>query len=81
MAGQLLHVLFFYKAYVEKPAHDYRTGKWQHRRRRLQCSQGAQEPCAGDHQAMQDMYAMRVNGGQFELVGRVKAEAGDRPGE
>ena len=34
---------------------------------------------AGDHQAMQDMYAMRVNGGQFQLVGRVKAEAAIGP--
>ena len=29
---------------------------------------------AGDHQAMQEMYAMRVNNGKFEIVGRVKAE-------
>jgi branched-chain amino acid transport system substrate-binding protein len=47
--------------------------------------QGARLPCAawsgaprrgmktmraGDHQAMQDMYAMRVNNGKFEIVGR-----------
>jgi branched-chain amino acid transport system substrate-binding protein len=30
---------------------------------------------AGDHQAMQDMYAVKVNGGKFEIVGRVSAAA------
>jgi branched-chain amino acid transport system substrate-binding protein len=28
---------------------------------------------AGDHQAMQDMYAVKVNGGKFEIVGKVAA--------
>jgi branched-chain amino acid transport system substrate-binding protein len=28
---------------------------------------------------MQDMYAMRVNGGKFELVGQVKADAAIGP--
>ena len=35
--------------------------------------QGVKTIRAGDHQAMQDMYAVRVNNGQFEIVGRVSA--------
>jgi branched-chain amino acid transport system substrate-binding protein len=34
---------------------------------------------AGDHQAMQDMYAVRVNGGKFEIVGKVAANAAIGP--
>lgn len=69
-------VLFFYKAAVEK-AGSLDTDKVRAAMRGLQWStpQGAKTMRAGDHQAMQDMYVMRVHGGQFELVGRVKAEA------
>ena len=28
---------------------------------------------AGDHQAMQEMYAAKVNNGKFEIVGKVSA--------
>ena len=73
-------VLFFYKAAVEK-AGSTDTDKVRAAMRGLQWAtpQGAKTMRAGDHQAMQDMYAMRVNGGQFELVGRVKAEAAIGP--
>ena len=73
-------VLFFYKAAVEK-ADSTDTDKVRAAMRGLQWAtpQGAKTMRAGDHQAMQDMYAMRVNGGQFELVGRVKAEAAIGP--
>lgn len=73
-------VLFFYKAAVEK-AGSTDTDKVRAAMRGLQWAtpQGAKTMRAGDHQAMQDTYAMRVNGGQFELVGRVKAEAAIGP--
>ncbi len=73
-------VLFFYKAAVEK-AGSTDTDKVRAAMRGLQWAtpQGAKTMRAGDHQAMQDMYAMRVNAGQFELVGRVKAEAAIGP--
>ena len=73
-------VLFFYKAAVEK-AGSTDTDKVRAAMRGLQWAtpQGVKTMRAGDHQAMQDMYAMRVNGGQFELVGRVKAEAAIGP--
>ena len=73
-------VLFFYKAAVEK-AGSTDTDKVRAAMRGLQWAtpQGAKTMRAGDHQAMQDMYAMRVNGGQFELVGRVKADAAIGP--
>ena len=73
-------VLFFYKAAVEK-AGSTDTDKVRAAMRGLQWAtpQGVKTMRAGDHQAMQDMYAMRVNGGQFELVGQVKAEAAIGP--
>ncbi len=68
-------VLFFYKAAVEK-ANSTDTDKVRAAMRGLQWStpQGMKTLRAGDHQAMQEMYAMRVNNGKFEIVGRVKAE-------
>lgn len=73
-------VLFFYKAAVEK-AGSTDTDKVRAAMRGLQWStpQGVKTMRAGDHQAMQDMYAMRVNDGKFELVGQVKAEAAIGP--
>lgn len=73
-------VLFFYKAAVEK-AGSTDTDKVRVAMRGLQWStpQGTKTMRAGDHQAMQDMYAMRVNGGRFELVGRVKADTAIGP--
>jgi branched-chain amino acid transport system substrate-binding protein len=34
---------------------------------------------AGDHQAMQDMYAVRVTDGKFVIVGKVPAAAAVGP--
>ncbi|MDG0853826.1 MULTISPECIES: ABC transporter substrate-binding protein [Roseateles] len=69
-------VLFFYKAAVEK-AKSTETDKVREAMRGIQWStpQGTKTMRAGDHQAMQDMYAVRVNGGKFEIVGKVAAAA------
>lgn len=73
-------VLFFYKAAVEK-AKSTETDKVRTAMRGLQwrTPQGLKTMRAGDHQAMQEMYAMRVKDGKFEMVGRVKAEAAIGP--
>lgn len=67
-------VLFLYKAAVEK-AKSTETDKVREAMRGMQWAtpQGMKTIRAGDHQAMQDMYAVRVNSGQFEIVGRVLA--------
>jgi len=73
-------VLFFYKAAVEK-AKSTETDKVRAAMRGLQWAtpQGVKTMRAGDHQAMQDMYAVRVNGGKFEIVGKVAANAAIGP--
>jgi branched-chain amino acid transport system substrate-binding protein len=67
-------VLFLYKAAVEK-AKSTETDKVREAMRGMQWAtpQGVKTIRAGDHQAMQDMYAVRVNNGVFEIVGRVTA--------
>ena len=67
-------VLFFYKAAVEK-AKSTDTDKVREAMRGLQWStpQGVKTMRAGDHQAMQEMYAVKVNNTQFEIVGKVAA--------
>lgn len=73
-------VLFFYKAAVEK-ARSTDTDKVRAAMRGIQWStpQGVKTMRAGDHQAMQDMYAVRVNSGQFEIVGKVPASSAIGP--
>jgi branched-chain amino acid transport system substrate-binding protein len=73
-------VLFFYKAAVEK-AKSTDTDKVRDAMRGLQWAtpQGTKTMRAGDHQAMQDMYAVKVEGGQFRIVGKVAAEAAIGP--
>jgi len=73
-------VLFFYKAAVEK-AKSTDTDKLREAMRGLQWAtpQGNKTMRAGDHQAMQDMYAVKVEGGQFRIVGKVAAEAAIGP--
>jgi branched-chain amino acid transport system substrate-binding protein len=73
-------VLFFYKAAVEK-AKSVETDKLRESMRGLQWAtpQGMKLMRAGDHQALQDMYAARVNGGKFEIVGKVAAAAAIGP--
>jgi branched-chain amino acid transport system substrate-binding protein len=67
-------VLFFYKAAVEK-AKSTDTDKVREAMRGLQWAtpQGMKTMRAGDHQAMQEMYAVKVNNTQFEIVGKVAA--------
>lgn len=69
-------VLFAYKAAVEK-ARSADTDAVRTALRGLQWAtpQGVKTLRAGDHQAMQDMYAVKVNGGKFEIVGKVAAAA------
>jgi branched-chain amino acid transport system substrate-binding protein len=66
--------LFFYKAAVEK-AKSTDTDKVREAMRGLQWAtpQGTKTMRAGDHQAMQDMYAVKVEGGKFQIVGKVAA--------
>lgn len=73
-------VLFFYKAAVEK-AGSTETDKVREAMRGLQWAtpQGMKTMRAGDHQAMQDMYAVKVVGGQFQIVGKVSAGAAIGP--
>lgn len=69
-------VLFAYKAAVEK-AKSTETDAVRTAMRGLQWNtpQGVKTMRAGDHQAMQEMYAVKVNGGKFEIVGKVAAAA------
>jgi len=73
-------VLFFYKAAVEK-AKSTDTDKVREAMRGLQWAtpQGMKTLRAGDHQAMQEMYAVKVEAGQFQIVGKVAAEAAIGP--
>jgi branched-chain amino acid transport system substrate-binding protein len=73
-------VLFFYKAAVEK-AKSTETDKVRTAMRDLEWAtpQGVKKMRAGDHQAMQDMYAVRVTDGQFRIVGKVPAAAAVGP--
>jgi branched-chain amino acid transport system substrate-binding protein len=67
-------VLFFYKSAVEK-AKSTDTEKVRTAMRDLKWStpQGIKTMRAGDHQAMQDMYAIIIKNGRFEIVGSVPA--------
>jgi branched-chain amino acid transport system substrate-binding protein len=69
-------VLFAYKAAIEK-AKSTDTDAVRTALRGLQWAtpQGVKTLRASDHQAMQDMYAVRVNSGKFEIVGKVAAAA------
>ena len=67
-------VLFLYKAAVEK-AKSTETDKVRTAMRDLKWStpQGVKTMRGGDHQAMQDMYAIIVKTGKFEIQSRVSA--------
>ena len=39
-----------------------------------QTPQGIKKMRAGDHQAMQDMFAVRIENGEFNIVGMVAAD-------
>jgi branched-chain amino acid transport system substrate-binding protein len=65
-------LVYFYKAAVEK-AKSTETDKVRAAMRGLKwmTPQGEKEMRAGDHQAVQDMYAVRVEGGKFRIVSKV----------
>ncbi len=69
-------LMFFYKAAVEK-AKSTDTDKVREAMRGLEWDtpQGIKVMRAGDHQAMQDMYAVQVKDGKFAIVGKVAAAA------
>jgi branched-chain amino acid transport system substrate-binding protein len=68
-------LLYFYKAAVEK-AKSTETDKVRAAMDDLswQTPQGTKKMRAGDHQAMQDMFAVRVEIGEFNIVGRVPSD-------
>lgn len=68
-------LLYFYKAAVEK-AKSTETDKVRAAMNDLswQTPQGTKKMRAGDHQAMQDMFAVRVENGEFNIVRRVAAD-------
>jgi len=68
-------LLYFYKAAVEK-AKSTDTDKVRAAMSDLSWStpQGMKKMRAGDHQAMQDMYAVLVKNGEFNIVGTVSAD-------
>ena len=65
-------LIYFYKAAVEK-AKSTETDKVRAAMRGLKwmTPQGEKELRAGDYQAIQDMYAVRVEGGKFRIVTKV----------
>jgi branched-chain amino acid transport system substrate-binding protein len=68
-------LIYFYKAAVEK-AQSTATDKVRDAMRGLEWAtpQGKKTMRAGDHQAIQPMYVVRVSGGQFKIVGDVSGE-------
>jgi branched-chain amino acid transport system substrate-binding protein len=68
-------LLFAYKAAVEK-AGSTETDKVREALRGLswQTPQGTKTIRAGDHQAMQPMYAVRVTKGKFDIIDNVSSE-------
>jgi len=73
-------LIYAYKAAVEK-AKSTETEKVRTAMRDLKWDtpQGEKTLRAGDHQAVQTMYVVRVTGGQFKIVGQVKGEDGIGP--
>jgi ABC-type branched-subunit amino acid transport system substrate-binding protein len=73
-------VMFFYKAAVEKAA-STETDKVRQAMRGLEWStpQGKKHMRAGDHQAVQDMFAVRMTNGKFKVVSKVPGEAAIGP--
>jgi branched-chain amino acid transport system substrate-binding protein len=73
-------VMYFYKAAVEK-AGTTDTDKLRTAMRGIewQTPQGKKTMRAGDHQAIQDMYAVKVTGGKFQIIAKVPGEAAVGP--
>ncbi|NYZ13417.1 ABC transporter substrate-binding protein [Azospirillum sp. RWY-5-1] len=73
-------LLYFYKAAVEKAgATDTASVRKAMEGIQWATPQGTKTMRAGDHQAVQDMYAVRVTGGKFTIVGSVPGEAAIGP--
>ena len=75
-------VLYFYKAAVEK-AGTTDTDKVRAAMADLEWKtpQGTKKMRAGDHQAIQDMYAVKLTGGEFKIVSKVSGAAAIGPDE
>lgn len=73
-------VIYFYKAAAEK-AKSVETAKVRDAMRGLkwQTPQGVKEMRAGDHQAVQDMYAVKVVGGAYKIISQVPGAAAVGP--
>jgi ABC-type branched-subunit amino acid transport system substrate-binding protein len=73
-------VMYFYKAAVEK-AKSTETGKLRTAMRGLEWTtpQGKKQIRAGDHQAIQDMYAVRLTDGKFKVISKVAGDAAIGP--
>ena len=68
-------LIYFYKAGLEK-AQNTEADKLREAMRGLEwmTPQGKKTMRAGDHQAIQPMYVVRVTGGQFKIIGQVPGE-------
>jgi branched-chain amino acid transport system substrate-binding protein len=75
-------VLYFYKAAAEK-AGTTDTDKVRAAMADLQWKtpQGTKTMRAGDHQAIQDMYAVKLTGGEFRIISKVSGQAAIGPDE
>jgi branched-chain amino acid transport system substrate-binding protein len=75
-------LIYFYKAAVEK-AKSTETDKVRDAMRGLEwmTPQGKKTMRAGDHQAIQPMYVVRITGGQFKIVGDVSGDEAIGPDE
>ncbi|MEO9162176.1 MAG: ABC transporter substrate-binding protein [Casimicrobiaceae bacterium] len=73
-------VLYFYKAAVEK-AHATDTAKVRAAMADLEwmTPQGKKTMRAGDHQAIQDMYAVKLTGGEFKIINKITGTAAIGP--
>ena len=68
-------LIYFYKGAVEK-AKSTETDKVRAAMKDLEWAtpQGMKKMRAGDHQAMQEMYAVKIEGGQFNVISRIPAD-------
>lgn len=73
-------LIYFYKAAVEK-ANSIETDKLRTAMRGLEWStpQGKKTMRAGDHQAIQDMFVVKLTDGKFKIANRISGEAAIGP--
>jgi branched-chain amino acid transport system substrate-binding protein len=73
-------LLYFYKAAVEKAkSTDTEKVRTAMRGIKWMTPQGMKEMRAGDHQAIQDMYAVKVVDGKFKIIGNVRGDVAIGP--